>query len=106
MFARFLEMTVKPEKKSELVKKLKEEVFPIVKKYNGFADVVHLEVESEPTKVFSISFWHDKTDAEKYEKENFARVKAIYEPFLTMPIVVRLCSVDETISRKMIAIAA
>ncbi len=42
MFARFLEMTVKPERKSELMKKMKEEVFPIFKKCKGLADVVHL----------------------------------------------------------------
>ncbi len=106
MFARLLEMTVKPDKKPELFKKVKDEVLPILKKHSGFMDVIPLEVETEPTKVYLMSTWHEKIDAEKYDKENFAKVKAIYEPFLTMPIVVRLCKVDDTIFKKAIRVAA
>ena len=50
MFARFLDMTVKPEMKPELIRKMREEALPILKKYNGFIDVIPLEVETEPTK--------------------------------------------------------
>ena len=99
-------MTVKPEKKTELIKKMKEEVLPILRKYSGFVDVIPLEVETEPTRFYAISLWHEKLDAEKYEKENFARVKTMYEPYLTMPIVVRLCKVDESIFKKVITVAA
>jgi len=106
MFARFLEMTVRPEKKFELIRKMKEEIHPILKKYNGFFDLIPLEVETEPTKFYAISLWHEKLDAEKYEKENFPKVKTILEPFLTMPVVVRLCKVDETVTKKFRAVAA
>lgn len=99
-------MTVKPEKKTELIKKMKEEVLPILRKYSGFVDVIPLEVETEPTRFYAISLWHEKLDAQKYEKENFARVKTMYEPYLTMPIVVRLCKVDESIFKKVITVAA
>lgn len=34
------------------------------------------------------------------------RLEAIYKPFLTMPIVVKLCKVDETIFKKVITVAA
>ncbi len=100
MFARFLEMTIKPEKKTEYTNKLKAEIIPILKTYKGFFDVIHLEVETEPTKFYSISLWHDKTDMEKYTKENFPKVKAILEPFLTAPLVVKPCTMDETITTK------
>ena len=106
MFARLLEMTVKPEMKPELIRKMREEAIPILKKYNGFVDVIPLEVETEPTKFYAISLWHGKSDAEKYERENFTKVKTIYEPCLTMPIVVRPCKVDETIFKKVTAVAA
>ena len=106
MFARFLEMTVKPDKKRELIKKMKEEVLPILRKYSGFVDIIPLEVETESTKFYAISLWHEKLDADNYEKENFPKVKTIYEPFLTMPIVVRLCHVDDSIFKKVIAVAA
>ena len=106
MFARFLEMTVKPGKKPELLRKMREEVLPILKKYNSFLDMIPLEVETEPTKFYAISLWHEKLDAEKYESENFDKVQAIYKPLLTAPIVVKYCKVDETIPRKTIAVAA
>jgi len=105
MFARFLEMTIKPEKKAEFVKKVKEEIFPILKKYNGFFDLVPLEVETEPTKFYAISFWHEREDMEKYTKEHFPKVKAMVEPYLTAPIIVKHCTVDETIPKKFAAAA-
>lgn len=106
MFARLLEMTVKQEKKPELFHKVREEVLPILRKYSGFVDVIPMEVELQPTTIYLMSLWHQKTDAEKYEKENFPKVKAIYEPYLTKPIVVKLCKVDETIFKKAVSVAA
>ncbi len=106
MFARLLEMTVKPEKKPELFKKVGEEVVPILKKYSGFMNVINMEVETEPTKVYLVSIWRDKLDAEKYDKESFPKVKAMYEPFMTAPIVVKLCKVDETTFQQVISAAA
>ena len=106
MFARSLEMTVKPDKKAELLKTLREEVVPILRKYSGFLDVMNMEVEAEPTKVYAISFWKDKLDADKYANESYPKVRAIEEPFLTFPAVVRLCKVDDMIVRKVIAVAA
>ena len=105
MFARFLEMTVKPEKKPELTTKLKEEILPILRKHKGFLDVIPLEVENEPTKFYSISLWHERHDAEKYETENFPKIRAMVEPFLTAPIIVKHCNVDETITKKLVAAA-
>jgi hypothetical protein len=99
-------MTVKPEKKPELIRKMREEVLPIFMKYNGFVDVIPLEVETEPTMFYAISLWREKLDAEKYEKENFSKVKMIYEPCLMKPIVVKPCKVDETIFKKAAAVAA
>jgi predicted glycosyltransferase involved in capsule biosynthesis len=106
MFARLLELTVKAEKKPELFSKIEQDVLPILRKYTGFREIVNMEVESEPTKVYLISLWNQKTDAEKYDKENFPKVKAMYEPFLTMPISVKLCKVDDTTFKKMSSVAA
>jgi hypothetical protein len=43
---------------------------------------------------------------EKYTKENFPKVKAILEPFLTAPLIVKHCTIDETITKKFIVAAA
>jgi quinol monooxygenase YgiN len=106
MFVRFLEFTVKPEKKVELVKKMKAEILPILKKYNGFFDVLPWEVETEPTKFYAISLWYDKKEAEKYEREYFPKVKEIFAPFLTAPLIVKWGKVETSIPEKVIAEAA
>ena len=106
MFARFVELNIKPEKKTELVKKLKDEIVPILRKNKGFFDLIPLEVEIEPTRFYAISVWQQKFDVEKYEKEFFPKVKQILEPFLTSPPVVKFCTVDETVRQKVAAVAA
>ena len=100
MFARFLEFTIKADKKPEFIKQMKEEIFPILKTYKGFFDLVPLEVETEPTKFYAISLWQKREDMEKYTKDHFPKVKAMVEPFLTAPIIVKHCTVDETIPMK------
>ncbi len=107
MFARFLEMTIKPEKKPELINKVRDEILPILKKNTHFIDLIPLQVQADPTKLYSISLWHEKFDMGKFEREDFPKVKAILEPFLTTPIIVKLCTVEETIfTRKLVAAVA
>ncbi len=106
MFARLLEMSVKPEKKPELIRKIRDEILPILTKYKGFIQAIPLEVETEPTKFYAVSLWHEKLEAENFHTENYSKVKAIYEPFLTMPIVVKNCNVDETSLKEAKGVAA
>lgn len=106
MFARFLEMTIKPEKKPELIKAIKDEIIPILRRYKGFFEVIHLEVETEPAKFYAVSLWHDRMDLENYTKESFTKVNATLEPFLTAPLFVRHCTVNEAISMKFISAVA
>lgn len=100
MYIRFLEFTLKPAKKVELVQKVKEEILPILKKCKGFFDLLLWEVETDPTKYFAVSLWYEKKDAEKYEKEYFAKVKQIMEPFLTAPVIVKSGPVETAIPQK------
>jgi len=82
------------------VKKIKEEILPILNKSNGFFDLLPWEVETEPTKFYAVSLWYEKKDAQKYEKEYFAKVKQIVEPFLTAPVIVKFGPVETVIPEK------
>ena len=64
MFARILDCEIKLEKKEELVKVLKNEVLPVLKKQTGFLEILPLFPEKmrEP-KVIAISLWTTKADA-------------------------------------------
>jgi hypothetical protein len=106
MFARFLELTIKPEKKPELIKTMKNDVLPVLTKCHGFFDLIPLEVEAEPTKFYVMSLWHEKRDAETFHRDHFPKVKPMYEQFLTAPVIVKLCHVDETITKKLVTAVA
>lgn len=101
MFARFLEFDIRPEKKEEFVKTLKKEILPTLRTYNGFFDVVPMEIESEPTKFYAISLWLDRNDAEKYQRELYPKIYEILKPFIASPIILKYGKVDETIPARM-----
>ena len=101
MFARFLELDIRPEKKDEFLKTLKKEILPALRTYNGFFDVVPMEIEDEPTKFYAISLWLDRAEAEKYQKELYPRIYDRLKPFIAAPIILRYGNVDESIPKKM-----
>ena len=87
--------------KPAFFKKFKAEVLPILKKTPGFFDLVLLENETEINKIFTISFWETKKNAEYWEKEWYPKVKAMIEPFFHTPPVVRYYTVEETFSERL-----
>jgi heme-degrading monooxygenase HmoA len=106
MFARMLELTLKPEKKLELIRKMKDDILPLLNKYHGFVDVLALEVENEPTKFIAISLWNNRTEIEKYEKELYPKVKTILDPLLATAPMVKFCKLDPTMTQKVLTVAA
>lgn len=87
MFARILDFEVKPEKKEEFVKLVKNEIVPILKKQIGFLEILPFFPERmREEKVITISLWATKSDAERYEKEYYAKALNILKPFLTTPV--------------------
>jgi hypothetical protein len=106
MFARLLEMTIKPGTRLELINAIRDEVIPVFRTYKGFFDVIHLEVETDPTKVYAITLWHEDIEREKYTKQDFPKIEAIIGPFLGAPLIVKHCTVNEAISMKFVTSVA
>jgi heme-degrading monooxygenase HmoA len=101
MFTRTIEVNLKHDTKPAFFKKFKAEVLPILKKTPGFFDIVVLENETEPNKIFTISFWENKKHAEYYEKEWYPKVKALIETFFAAPPVVKYHTLEETFSERL-----
>ena len=98
MFARVLYFEVKPEKKEEFLKVLKNEVLPILKKQNGFLEILPLVPEKlAEEKVYTISLWNREVDAMKYEKEFYPKVFNFIEPYLRTPVTVKNFNVETTL---------
>ena len=103
MFARLLELNVKPNRKGELTRAIDIHILPLLRNYRGFFDVIPLEVESESTKFYVISLWYDKRDAERFQRDDYSKEKAIWDPFLASPINLKLCYVDDRIPKRLLA---
>lgn len=97
MFARIVEFIPKFEKKDEFVKTVKNEILPLLKKQPGFLELLPLYPENRNEKVFNITLWMEKKDAERYERETFPRVEKILQPYLTTPITWKLYAVETTL---------
>ena len=99
MFARILDFEVKAEKKEEFVKVLKSQVLPILKKENGFLEILPFfpETVKIEEKVVAISLWATKPDAERYERETYTKVYDILKPFLHARVEVKHYVLETTV---------
>ena len=103
MFARILEFEIKLEKKEEFVKKVKNEVLPILNKQNGFLEVLPFFPEKmREEKALAVSLWATRTDAEHYEREVYSKVQAILRPYLITPITVKPYIVETTLCERFV----
>jgi len=98
MFARILDFEVKPEKKEEFLKVVKNEVLPILKKQTGFLEILPFSPEKmREEKVITISLWTTKSDADRYEREFYPKAFDILKPFLTTPVNVNYYKLETTL---------
>lgn len=98
MFARILDFEVKPEKKEEFVKVVKNKIVPILKKQTGFLEILPFFPDrAREEKVVTISLWTTKSDAERYEREFYPKALDILKPFLTTPVKVNYYKLETTV---------
>jgi len=104
MFARVTEYTPKLEKKDELIKMVRQEILPILKKQPGFLELLPLVPEITSEKFITIGLWTGKTEAEKFVKEVFPKVEQMLKPFLTTPTAytVKTYAVETTICQHLV----
>jgi quinol monooxygenase YgiN len=94
MFARILEFVPLMEKKDEFIRVVKKDVLPILRKQDGFLEILPLVPELKTEKVLAVTLWTDKKQLERDEKEWFPRVEQILKPYLTNPSVRRIYTLE------------
>ena len=94
MFTRFVECHVKPDKKDDFTRKLRNDVLPILQKQPGFVDLIGLVSENDPERIVSVSFWNSRQDAERYQREHYDRIAEMLKPSLKRDPVVDTFNVD------------
>ncbi len=97
MFARILEFTPKSEKRDELIKTIRQEILPIMKKQPGFLELLPFVPDAAKEKMVAISLWTERNAAERYVDETFPHVEQILKPFLVGRVTARMFTVETTV---------
>jgi heme-degrading monooxygenase HmoA len=96
MFARVLTLHVRLEKKAELANKVLQEGVPIIKRSASPVEIFVLQDETDLDQLVVVSLWESKQDADRYQAASYEKVKAVLQPYLTFPPVLRTYKVDDT----------
>lgn len=97
MFARILQFVPKVEKREELIRVIKRDVLPILKKQTGFLEILPFMPEIKNEHVVMVSLWNERKDFERYEREWFPKVEEMLQPHLTTPITWKLYTVETSL---------
>jgi heme-degrading monooxygenase HmoA len=100
MFARIVEFIPRVEKKEELIKAIRNEVLPVLKKQPGFLEILPFLPESMTEKNIVVTLWAEKRDAERYEREAYWKVAEIVKPYLTTAITFKYYVVETSVCPK------
>jgi len=73
MYARMVKGQFKPEKFQFVTNTLEKEVIPLLRKQHGFRDELSF-FNKDMNEAYAISFWDNKADLEKYEREVYPQV--------------------------------
>ena len=103
MFTRVVEVTTKTGKSHELANTIHEKIIPILRQQSGFLDEMVLISDMEANRVLAISYWENKDEADRYEREHFGKVTEILSNLLETSPVVRTFQVHTSTLHKIAA---
>src|ERR1700676_5470202 len=103
MFTRVVEVSTTPGKSHELANRISERALPLLRQQAGFIDETVLTSETEPNRVMALSFWKTKEDAERYQREQFAKVTEILSHHLESAPAVRTFNVHTSTPHRIAA---
>ena len=105
MFVRKVSMRLKSDAASEFIRKMENEIIPLLREQKGFLDEMTLLAQSGK-EIYAYSFWENSTDAETYEKSEFARVTAMLSGVIEGALRVHTYMVANSTFHKMAAAVA
>jgi hypothetical protein len=73
MYARNVKMNLKPNTASQFSSKVQQDLLPLLRKRNGFADELAF-VAADGSHAVAISLWNTQEDAEAYGRETYPEV--------------------------------
>jgi heme-degrading monooxygenase HmoA len=74
-----------------------------LKKQAGFVDETLLVSDTEPNQILALSFWNNKEDAERYQREQYPFIHEMVRHLLEAEPVVRTFNVDSSTTHRIVA---
>ncbi len=103
MFTRVVTLTCKPGQAKNASKSMTEKVLPILKKQQGFLDETVLVSNQNPDHALALSFWNTREDAERYNRDQFPKIREMMQDFLASAPVVETYDVDMSTTHRITA---
>jgi quinol monooxygenase YgiN len=103
MFTRLVEVNSKSGKRNELINHVQEHVLPIIKRQTGLVDEILLTSDTEPDRVLALTFWKSKEDADRYHRENYAKINETMSAYTESAPTIRTFNVHSSSSHKIAA---
>lgn len=103
MFTRMVKMISKPGQAKDAARSINDKVLAILKKQRGFLDEIVLVSTSDPNQVLALSFWKSREDAERYDHEQFSKIRDMMQDVLSAPPVVETYDVEVSTSHHITA---
>jgi hypothetical protein len=100
MFARNVTLHVKLHQTKDVTSKIEKEILPILRKANGFRDLITMSRENDET--VGISLWNTKEQLDAYANDTYPQVAKLLEPFITGVPEVRTYQVSNSTSHKFV----
>jgi hypothetical protein len=73
MFARKVSVRLKADAAGQFIKKMEDDIIPLLRKQKGFLDELTL-ISQSGKEIYAYSFWENSDDAERYDRTAFREV--------------------------------
>lgn len=94
MFTRIVRLSCKPGQAKQVCSSINDKVLPIMERQQGFLDEILLVSNTDPNHVLSQSFWNSRKDAERYDRDEFPKIREMMRDLLAGTPVVETYDVD------------
>ncbi len=105
MFVRKVAMRLKADGAGKIIRKMEDEIIPLLRKQRGFVDGLTLLSQSGK-EAYAYSFWENSADAETYDKAVFPQVTGLLAGVTDGALHMRTYTVANSTFHKMAAVAA
>jgi heme-degrading monooxygenase HmoA len=88
---------------NQTCKNINDKVLPILKKQQGFVDEIVLVSTTDPNHVWAQSFWNTREDAERYNRDQYPKIREMIQDVLASEPVVETYDVHLSTSHRIVA---